>query len=81
MQKKNHLSENFSKEEIVEIQQLLKELKKIRQVEKTKDIENQITSIAEQQHFYLADFIVDRNYHKDRAKVVAIWQFLQEELK
>jgi hypothetical protein len=72
--------ENFSPEEREKIYQLVKDLKKIRQVDKnSEDIASQLDMIAEQQFYYFGDFIISEGWEKDRDRVSSLTKYLQLE--
>jgi len=72
--------ETFSPEEQEKIHQLVKELNKIRQVDKDKEnIQEQIDMVSAQQFFYVGDFLISEGWEKDRDKVSNLLTYLQLE--
>lgn len=70
---------NFSLEEREKINQLVKELKKIRQIDNTKEnIQEQVDEVASQQFFYVGDFIISEKWETDRDKVSNLLMYLQQ---
>jgi hypothetical protein len=74
------LTENFSEEEFEKIQVLLVELRKIRTIDKSGNIEKQLKLIAEQEFFYVGDAILSFGWQNNKEKISALWKYLQQEL-
>ena len=84
-----NLQKTFRLEEVEQIKQLVRELHKIRKVEKPtfrhfwhrrKALKEQIDMILEQQFYYIGDFIIVQGWHTDKVKVEALWKYLKFEL-
>lgn len=80
----------FNLKEIDQIQQLVKELHKIRKIEppevrhfwqKKKAIKEQIDMVNQQQFYYVGDFIISMGWLSDRKKIKTLWQYLQFEFR
>jgi hypothetical protein len=76
-EEKRTLLKNFDLAETKKINLLVADLRKIRKVDKEGDIDQQITAIADQQLFYVGDFILREGWDKDRSKVLDLWKYLQ----
>ena len=93
----NELSplEIFKLDELEKIQQLIRDLRKIRKIEIPKKVpfwkrrglfsrwKNTIIQlddlVLQQQFFYTCDFILEMGWKEDRPKIEALWKILQNE--
>lgn len=85
------LKETFSLDELERIKQLTTDLHKMRKLDKSaidksfwkkkKSIQQQVEIIAEQEFYYIGDFIMSEGWANDRAKLETLWKYLQMELK
>ena len=82
------LIKTFSPKEIAKINQLISDLHKIRKVEppsvryfwqKKKAIKEQIEMIAEQEFYFVFDFVIENGWSSDRDKITALWKYLELE--
>jgi len=81
----------FNPQEIEQIKQLVSDLHRIRKIEKNtvipswkfwqrrKEINRQIEMVAEQQYFFLGDFIIEMGIRDDKDKLKALWKYLQSQ--
>jgi hypothetical protein len=76
------LKEIFTPEEIVKINQLVNDLKKIRQIDRSDpNIDIQIEKIIEQQYYFVGDFLIAEGWITDKSKIEALWKYLELEFK
>ena len=81
MQDEDQLTEIFQTEEIEKIDILVRDLQRMRKINKEMgNIEHQIDVILEQSFFYIGDFIIENKFNTDPNKISTLWQYLKKRL-
>ncbi|MFA5031202.1 MAG: hypothetical protein WC495_06480 [Patescibacteria group bacterium] len=78
-EEKQTLLKIFEPEEQQKIRQLVEELRRVRKIDKDGDVSSQLEQISEEQFYYVGDFLIENNWTSDRAKIEALWKYLQFE--
>jgi hypothetical protein len=76
-----NLLEIFSLPEIEKIYQLVLDLRKLRKIDKTvENFKEEMERVLEYEFFYIGDFLIEQNWHKNKSKVEALWAYLRKQL-
>lgn len=76
-----NLLEIFSLPEIEKIYQLVLDLRKLRKIDKNmENFKEEMERVLESEFFYIGDFLIEMGWHKNKAKVEALWAYLRKQL-
>ena len=70
----------LTEEEKISLNRLIKELKIVRKIDPNIPVDKQMDQINEDTFFFIGDFLIKENFHKDRKKVNEIWEYLRLKL-